>query len=199
MAHLFLILYLLPLSTWRKETDYGIHWNFTADGKHCFLEAGKVDEINFQVEIWALQLPWKVTFGMYMCKGMYEVCTCDSQVIKSALIRLPTLINHDPQASDYSPIPHMSLLDLIHFRCLTWKQWLIPSPEYADLKMPPNERLCSGFWVKLGHSLVVRGVIIFHISSLCLSTYLLPHSSIRVRLLVSAFNETGYCHSHIWA
>lgn len=37
-------------------------------------------------------------------------------------------------------------------RCLTWKQWLIPSAEYADLKMLPNESLCSGCWVKLWHS-----------------------------------------------
>lgn len=26
-----------------------------------------------------------------------------------------------------------------------------------------------------------------------------PHSSARAGLLISGFNETGYCHSHIWA
>lgn len=93
---------------------------------------------------------------------------------------------------------------LIHFKmCLTWKQLLIPSPEYADLKTGLNESLCSGCWVKLRHSVEMRWgkteISSFHFSRLCLSTHLLPHSSMRIGLIICGFNETGYCHSHIWA
>lgn len=34
---------------------------------------------------------------------------------------------------------------------------------------------------------------------LCRFTHLLLHSSTRAGLLVPGFNETDYCHSHIWA
>lgn len=143
-----------PASFYMKEVDW--LWNpLKFYGRWKTLSLGGWHGGWDKFPSWSLSDPAAVqchTFDMYTCKGMHEVCTCDSHVIKSALIRLPTLINHDPQASDYSPIPHLSSPDLIHFRCLTWKQWLIPSPEYADLKMPPNKRLCSGCWVKLGHS-----------------------------------------------
>ena len=81
------------------------------------------------------------------------------------------------------------------------------------LKMCPIETFCSGCWVKLKHSM--RGNVVrrkkkkkdqqssFHfprlLSLAVASLTSCPHSSTRAGLLISGFNETGYCHSHIWA
>lgn len=93
-------------------------------------------------------------------------------------------------------------------RCLTWKQWLIQPGECAGLKMHPNDNFCLGCWGKLKYSVgdVMRKRKNNHLSIfqgsclwLCHSTHLLLLSSTRAGHLVPGFNETGYCHSHIWA
>lgn len=56
LGAVFLALCLLLLYLWRELTDNEIHWNL----KTKWTEVGKMDQLDFRVELWAIQLPGEV-------------------------------------------------------------------------------------------------------------------------------------------
>lgn len=46
----------------------GVRWDVKTNWKRCLLEVGNWDQLDFRVDVWAIQLPWRLMMSWFLGK-----------------------------------------------------------------------------------------------------------------------------------